>query len=465
MATAVLMTVFNRPQALERSLPSVARAAQRIGAPILIVDDGSSEECLRRHLAIAKASGAELLHLPQNRGLACALNTGVSYWLADRRYDWISYFQDDVEVDPLLFEVLGALNEPERYPLLTCHDAPEHLAATEIMDPAGIRVLLKENCRATHLHAHRDYWRDVMPVPTRELGAPKRIEGMMRGIGSNVDWWIARNCPRSIVARGGRIACVPNLVRSFYYEKQHSTWDNEVRSGAEPPLSHGAILEWEQRRNLPLQSPAYVATGVQKLAGDQYRQYWKKRIAEGPENVAWAGMTQGQAEAQAEDIFSFVRPRLLELSAPKRVMEFGCGYGRMLRRLRALWSRSHLFGIDISPEAISNCYRDPRVYTRNAEVPPDEWRNFDIVFTCTVLQHITDEGVFRRAVNGLHRAVKPKGYLALFENVSSPGASHVRDAAVEDYLRAVPGRVQWQAPILHHIRGQAHALMIGQKLE
>ena len=77
-----------------------------------------------------------------------------------------------------------------------------------------------------------------MPIPTRTLGAPKRTtaDPSMRGVGSNVDWWIYRDCPQSVVAKGGYVVCVPGLVRTFYSQAKDSTWNNAAPHGEEPSL-------------------------------------------------------------------------------------------------------------------------------------------------------------------------------------------------------------------------------------
>src|SRR6185436_13666813 len=117
MKTAVIVTTFNRPACLARSLPQIVAAAREVGAPVLVVDDGSEmteEVPINGHfsgLAIRQPRiglGATWIWLPENRGLAGALNIGLSYWLADPSIQAISYFQDDVEVDPLC---IAACNE------------------------------------------------------------------------------------------------------------------------------------------------------------------------------------------------------------------------------------------------------------------------------------------------------------------------------------------------------------------
>lgn len=231
--TAVLVTHYNRPKALARSLPQIAA----LGWPVLVVDDGSSLEAVEDVDTIcAKHTNVVALYLPENRGLAAALNAGIAYWLADRRVEWISYFQDDVDVLPTLPAALGAAQNAELWPLVTGHDAAEH-RQTGTVRIGAMTAKLKASCRATHLHAHRAYWESVLPIPTRKLGAPCREPGQVRGTGSDVDWWITQTAPMSVTRRGRFVLCLPGLVRTFLWRAEDSCWDNTQRAGEDPPLT------------------------------------------------------------------------------------------------------------------------------------------------------------------------------------------------------------------------------------
>ena len=218
VCTALVVTTFNRPQSLARSLPLLAR----LGAPLLVVDDGSPGEVQQQNRQTALRAGAAFLALPGNRGLCCAINIGVSYWLADPSIGWISVFSDDVEVQPDLLTIFAAIQDASKRPLLVGRYAPEHpVFGTETI--AGRQVLYQRSCAGFPLHAHRDYWRDVLPIPTPYLGAPKPTGGRP-GQGSDSDWWVGSWAPKSIAKRGGFITCVPGLVRHTGEGNETSTW-------------------------------------------------------------------------------------------------------------------------------------------------------------------------------------------------------------------------------------------------
>jgi len=214
---AAVVSTFNRPQALARTLPQVAA----LGVPVLVVDDGSSADAAAENRALAEAQGAAYLVLPANRGIAAAINAGIAYWLADPDIAWISYFQDDVDVDPGLFDVLAAYEDAQKQPVMTGLDTNEH-AALRTVEADGRTLKYKDNSTGMHLHCHRDYWTAVLPIPSRYLGAPKAGQG-----GSGADAWIVKRAPGSAVPGGLSVLCVPGLVTTFAWRGEDSTWGNQ----------------------------------------------------------------------------------------------------------------------------------------------------------------------------------------------------------------------------------------------
>jgi glycosyltransferase involved in cell wall biosynthesis len=217
---AITVTTHNRPQSLARSLPQLAA----LEVPIVVVDDASTPEHAEANRHIAEQCQVPLIYIPDNRGLPNAMNVGIGYWLADPEITWISYFQDDVDVDADIFKVLEDIQDPHERPLLTGRDAQEH-PTVETEEIAGHEVLLKRSMPGQHLHAHRDYWSGVLPIPTPYLGAPKPDKGKP-GQGADEDWWITAWSPHAIVKQGRYVICVPGLVRTFRTSASESTWGN-----------------------------------------------------------------------------------------------------------------------------------------------------------------------------------------------------------------------------------------------
>jgi SAM-dependent methyltransferase len=165
-----------------------------------------------------------------------------------------------------------------------------------------------------------------------------------------------------------------------------------------------------------------------KLTGKTYVDYWRTRMGAGAEQAAHGGKA---VEEQGDFYFAQMLPFLPE--AADQILEFGSGYGRMLKRLRTRFPGAFLIGVDL-------------------------------VITCTVLQHITDDDLLDAAALSLVRALRPGGAMVLLENVESPGAVHVRDMEVADYMRLFGDAVKWGVDIRDfEWMGELHALMSGVK--
>lgn len=192
-----------------------------------------------------------------------------------------------------------------------------------------------------------------------------------------------------------------------------------------------------------------------KLAGAAYVDYWQTRIAKGSDQVSFNGVG---ADKQGDEIWEFIQSHIADLR-PRSILDFGCGYGRMMRRMHALWPNAKLHGVDLCREAldsVTDCGK-PKLYTR---IP--KGLRVDLVFDCLALQHITDDTVFIEVVESFRALLTNSGRLVLFDNVSQPGASHVRDMSAKDYMDLWP-ELQWQDCGVLTLGLQAHALMIGAK--
>lgn len=229
--TAALVTTFERPEALARSLPQIVA----LGVDVLVVDDGSGPRAAARVGELCERHGARHLRLEANRGLPTALNVGLAWWLGDPDVAWISSFQDDVDVHPETLRRLARVQDARTRPILAGRADPAHPSFGRER-VAGVEIVRMRSAPGVHLHAHRDYWASVLPIPTPYARAPKP-DGGRPGQGSDEDFWITCWSPRSVVKRGGFVVCVPGLVRTFASQARASTWDSSEHA-PDPPLSH-----------------------------------------------------------------------------------------------------------------------------------------------------------------------------------------------------------------------------------
>lgn len=225
--TGVSVTTYNRPWALQRTLASLTRQ----GRPVFVIDDGSSLLHRFKNGFIARAYRAMYMRYPVNLGLANSLNVCVGHWLAHPDIEWISVFNDDVEVVDGIFDILEEVLRQSPYAdgnTLYTGYCDHHNPASGTASIAGRTVLLNRVCSGVHIHAHRSYWQSVLPIPTAYLRAPKRTGGHFPGQGSGADWWISNWAPRAARKRGGHIVAIPNLVRTFATDAASSTWGNQI---------------------------------------------------------------------------------------------------------------------------------------------------------------------------------------------------------------------------------------------
>ncbi len=192
---------------------------------------------------------------------------------------------------------------------------------------------------------------------------------------------------------------------------------------------------------------------MNKLAGDEYLDFWRKRIAKGPEEVAYTGSTERESEQHAdlimrewEPILKEVEPVLAKREQPL-IVELGCGWGRMATRLAKRFPEAFVHGYDICSDAIVGAMArsveeglEGRMhFAVESEIPESLYKHVDLVVTCTCLQHITDDHFFTRAMKSIRDAMRPlTGFALLFENCYVPrggGSRHVRFQGSQDFLR------------------------------
>jgi SAM-dependent methyltransferase len=116
-------------------------------------------------------------------------------------------------------------------------------------------------------------------------------------------------------------------------------------------------------------------------------------------------------------IFARIFRAQLPGGAPLKVLEWGCGPGRLIRHMAALAPERELqlSGADYNPESIAWCRANlPGIaFVENALNPPLPFPDatFDAVYNFSVFTHLS-ESVQRDWVRELSRVLKPGGLLA-----------------------------------------------------
>src|SRR5882724_1077787 len=101
---------------------------------------------------------------------------------------------------------------------------------------------------------------------------------------------------------------------------------------------------------------------------------------------------------------------ILEKSNPKKILDFGCGPGSIMKLLNKFGEVS---GVDIEPQAITYCQskkiKNVKLIHAEKQLPFDK-NTFDIVTCMDVLEHIADES---KTLKDLYRVLKKNGLLII----------------------------------------------------
>jgi SAM-dependent methyltransferase len=155
--------------------------------------------------------------------------------------------------------------------------------------------------------------------------------------------------------------------------------------------------------------------------GDEVRKDWDERARKDPfffvdSARAWSGPDEFFA-AGTESYRRLVEPELRALGvdpAGKRLLELGCGVGRMTGPFAERFGR--VVAVDVSGEMLRLGQRylagAPNVdwvQVSGADLSPFPDAIFDVAFTHLVLQHVPDEATALRLVQEMLRVLRPGG--------------------------------------------------------
>jgi SAM-dependent methyltransferase len=194
---------------------------------------------------------------------------------------------------------------------------------------------------------------------------------------------------------------------------------------------------------------------------NKVKEYWEARAKEQGELTV--GFSNSPEEIQNENYQ--VRQDFLSQFIDKDlvVLDFGCGIGRHCN----LFSTNRYLGVDVTEDLIKFAkQRQPNYTFLKLEDPHldfDFSYNYDAIFTATVLQHNSDEGV-RRILESF-RNVKASGFtLYLYENTSdNSDASHIKFRRPDEYLELVEevfGKCIDHEVLKHTVHNEEHSLII-----
>jgi SAM-dependent methyltransferase len=134
----------------------------------------------------------------------------------------------------------------------------------------------------------------------------------------------------------------------------------------------------------------------------------------------WNGASGTELADQSKSFYIKLRERFAHHSgrslAAARVLDFGCGWGRLTRFLARDVEPGHLYGCD-PVEAILDVCRENGVPAKLARTDffPERLpfgERFDLAFAFSVFTHIS-EAAHESCLRALHRAIRPEGILVV----------------------------------------------------
>jgi SAM-dependent methyltransferase len=155
----------------------------------------------------------------------------------------------------------------------------------------------------------------------------------------------------------------------------------------------------------------------------------------------WVGSSGTEALAQGFEIYELFRDRHEQHAGPltpaSRVLDFGCGWGRVIRFFLKDIAPENLIGIDQSEVALEACADRWSRFQRCETFPPTDFEaeSFDFIYAFSVFSHLSEEA-HRRWINEFERLLRPAGVLILttfqreFLAGCSDGSSYSGDEAI-----------------------------------
>jgi SAM-dependent methyltransferase len=106
-----------------------------------------------------------------------------------------------------------------------------------------------------------------------------------------------------------------------------------------------------------------------------------------------------------------------DLRSFEKILDFGCGCGRIIRGFRYYLPSNHLYGTDIDSEAIAWLKENGKgmgEFSTNPHMPPTAYEDnlFDLIYSVSIFTHLPEDMQFAW-LGELRRITKPGGYLIL----------------------------------------------------
>lgn len=109
----------------------------------------------------------------------------------------------------------------------------------------------------------------------------------------------------------------------------------------------------------------------------------------------------------------------LPKDSPFKILDIGCGYGRVSKEISDNYPNAQLSGIDISDNYVKlyNSLLSPRGTAKVSSVTKLPYRSntFDVVFVVTALMYLVNKKELEKGIDEISRVLKPGGEFVIIE--------------------------------------------------
>jgi len=128
-------------------------------------------------------------------------------------------------------------------------------------------------------------------------------------------------------------------------------------------------------------------------------------------DLEWNGWKAAVGAFEGVRRYSQISRRVAALK-PDRMLDVGCGDGRLAREIKQVWPRVVVHGCDLSVAALNRAEGLDHRYAvdLNVERLPESDGSLDLVIASEVIEHLIEPG---RAMAEFHRVLRPGGHVLI----------------------------------------------------
>jgi ubiquinone/menaquinone biosynthesis C-methylase UbiE len=192
-------------------------------------------------------------------------------------------------------------------------------------------------------------------------------------------------------------------------------------------------------------------------------EFWRIKFAQYGDR--YVGRIKEDHTLQQKRIESILMTRLRSQDYFEKALDFGCGWGRFIPFFSQFCG--HIWAVDLVKEMVDKAaQKAPNVTAIQSKHPfklPGKESRFDLLWSCFVFQHITDDEVFDVTTKELRRVLKSGARVIIIDNAVDH-ASHVKPRSVERLAEALELKPTYYASkVTVNQRADDHWLIDGVK--